>query len=271
MNKAKQISWDESRQIQLEILKFVDAFCKANYIQYSLAFGTLLGAVRHKGYIPWDDDIDIMMTRENYEKFRALYNSDIFPLADLKSDSTHPVPIAKVYDTRTIFYYRENIKRKYGLFIDIFPFDNVPDDTDEREKWLKSVKKYIGYNTLRNNSFSYILSTMSFMHRLKGLFVKLFFSRNYIHKKLEDLFVMYNDNEGLNLSVPAVMVMNKMNHSKVFPKSLFLNYDTIEFENEQFQCIKDFNTFLSIYYGDYMKLPPIEERVGKHGIVAFYK
>lgn len=268
----RQISWEEQRQIQIEILKHVDCFCKENSIQYSLAFGTLLGAVRHKGYIPWDDDIDIMMTRDNYEKFRNTYKSERYPLADLKTNQSHPVPMGKIYDSQTYFYYRKNIKRKYGLFIDVFPFDKVPDDFDERMKWLESVKTFIRYNSFKNNSFSYSLSSSSLKGKLFGCFVKLFLCREYVHKKLEDLYVKYNNVEEYhNLSVPAVMVMSKRNHSIVFPEILFKEYASIVFEGTQYQCIKDFDSFLSIYYGNYMELPPIEQRVGKHGIVAFYK
>jgi lipopolysaccharide cholinephosphotransferase len=268
----RQISLEEQRQIQLEILKHVDYFCKENSIQYSLAFGTLLGAVRHKGYIPWDDDIDIMMTRDNYEKFRNTYKSDRYPLADLKTNQSHPVPMGKIYDSQTYFYYRKNIKREYGLFIDVFPFDKVPDNFDERMKWLKSVKTYIRYNSFKNNIISYSLSSSSLKGKLFGCFVKLFFSRGYIHKKMEDLYVKYNNVEEYhNLSVPAVMVMSKRNQNIVFPEILFKEYASIVFEGTQYQCIKDFDSFLSIYYGNYMELPPIEQRVGKHGIVAFYK
>lgn len=267
----KQISLEQQRQIQLDILKNVDCFCKEKSIDYSLAFGTLIGAVRHHGYIPWDDDVDIMMTRENYEKFRSLYKSEDYPLVDLKNDETHPVPMGKVYDSRTYFYYRENIKRKYGLFVDVFPFDRVPDELAERKKWLQLVQKYIKYNTYKNNTFSYLFSSSSLKDRILGSIIKVFLSRKNIHKKLEALYSKYQNNNGLSLSVPAVMVMSKENQSKVFPESIFHDYISIDFEGEQFESIKDYDSFLKIYYGNYMELPPVEQRVGKHGIVAYYK
>lgn len=267
----KRITIEQQRQIQLDILRNIDLFCKDNSINYSLAFGTLIGAVRHQGYIPWDDDIDIMMTRENYEKFRSLYKSSDYPLVDLKNDNTHPVPMGKVYDSNTYFYYRKKIKRKYGLFIDVFPFDLVPEKGDERKLWLKSIKKYISYNSYKNNTFSYILSLSSLKEKVRASIIKIFSNRSAIHMKLEELYTKYQYNESNFLSVPAVMVMTKENQSKLFPKNLFDQYTSIEFEGIQFQCIKDYDTFLKIYYGNYMELPPVEQQVGKHEIVAYYK
>lgn len=267
----KRINIEKQRQIQLNILKSIDSFCKEKSINYSLAFGTLIGAVRHRGYIPWDDDIDIMMTRENYEKFRSLYISAEYPLVDLKNDETHPVPMGKVYDTNTYFYYRKSIKRKYGLFIDVFPFDTVPENADERISWLKLIKKYIRYNTYKNNAFSYIITLSTLKEKLWATVIKIFSNRSLIHKKLEGLYMKYQNSESNYLSVPAVMVMTKENQSKLFPKSLFEQYTSIEFEGIQFQCIKDYDTFLNIYYGNYMELPPVEQQVGKHEIIAYYK
>lgn len=267
---TKRITIEQQKQIQLDILKSVDCFCRDNSIDYSIAFGTLLGAVRHRGFIPWDDDVDIMMTRENYEKFRSLYKSKNYPFVDLKNDETHPVSMGKVYDSRTYFYYKRSMRRKYGLFIDVFPFDRVPEDTDERMLWLKKVRRYITYNYYKNNTFSYILSRSSIKKRLFGCIVKFFASGRLIHKKLESLYIKYQNIDSGFLSVPAVMVI-KNNQSKLFPESLFDHYISIEFEGVTFQCIKDYDKFLKIFYGDYMQLPPVEQRVGKHGIVAYFK
>lgn len=269
---SKQISLEEQKLIQVKILEYIDAFCKENNIDYSLAYGTLLGAVRHKGYIPWDDDIDIMMTRKNYDKFRSLYKSEKYPLSDLKNDLSHPVPMGKVYDSRTYFIYKGYIKRKYGLFVDIFPLDNVPEDHDTRLLWAKKIKRFIDYNSQKNNSLIYIIKNPSPIKNIvKGCLVKIFISKKYIHKKLEQLYNKYNNIETGFKSVPAVMVMTKGNLDRVFPDRLFYEYTTMEFEGYYFQIIKDYDRYLTIFYGNYMELPPVEQRVGKHGIVAYYK
>ena len=271
MKMDKEIPIEQQRQILLDILKSIDNFCRENQIEYSLAFGTLLGAVRHKGFIPWDDDVDIMMTRENYEKFRDSYSSKRYPLTDLKIDNSHPVSMGKIYDSQTYFYSRGTMKRKYGLFVDIFPFDVIPENKTERERWLKKIGRFVSYNKYKNNTFSYSLKQQKLIRILFGCFVKLFFSRKNIHRKLEELYVMYKNDKSAYLGVPAVMVMTKEYMKKMFPKTVFDEYLLLEFEGEKYPCIKSYDEFLTIFYGEYMKLPPIEKRIGKHGIKAFFK
>lgn len=266
-----EITIEQQRQIQLDILKSVDIFCKENQIEYSLAFGTLLGAVRHGGYIPWDDDVDIMMTRENYEKFRESYSSKRYPLVDLKNDTGHPVSMGKIYDSRTYFYYRGSMRRKYGLFVDVFPLDVIPENIVERERWLKRIKRIVSFNQFKNNTYSYSLNHKKVIYRVIGCFVKLFFSARIIHRNLERLFVKYKDKPSNIVGVPAVMVMSKEYMNITFPKGLFDEYINLGFEGARFQCIKSYDEFLTIFYGDYMELPPIAKRVGKHGIKAFFK
>lgn len=271
MKMDKEITIEQQRQILLDILKSVDNFCEENQIEFSLAFGTLLGAVRHKGFIPWDDDVDIMMTRENYEKFRKKYNSKRYPLSDLKSDNSHPVSMGKIYDSQTYFYYHGVQKRKYGIFIDVFPFDIIPEQKNIREKWLNTIKRYVKYNQYKNNTWSYILKSSKLRTRMMGCIVKSFFSRTYIHRKLEKLYSKYNNEKSPYVSVPAVMVMREEYKKKMFPKDIFDEYKVLDFEGMEFPCIKNYDIFLKIFYGDYMKLPPVEKRIGKHGIKAFFK
>lgn len=266
MKNEKQIPVEEQRQIQFEILKYVDGFCKANAIQYSLAFGTLIGAVRHKGFIPWDDDIDIMMTRDNYEKFRQIYKSPSYPLIDLKTDVNYPLSMGKIHDNRT-YYYRSGVKRNFGLFIDIFPFDNVPEDVQERYEWVKVIQKLNRLNIAKNTPIKY----SSFLGTIKKLVVKAFCSSSYIHKKMESLYVKYNSEGTKFVGVPAVMSMKAQFCERVFPRELFSDYTTLVFENHQFPAISRYDIFLKIFYGDYMQLPPVEQRVGKHDIKAYYK
>ena len=267
----KEISPAEQRLIQLDILKSIDLFCKSNSINYSLAFGTLLGAVRHKGYIPWDDDIDIMMTRENYEKFRKIYLSERYPLYDLKTNVKYPLSMGKIHDSRT-YYYRSGIKRDLGLFIDVFPFDNVPKDNNIRHKWIKKIHKYNVYNIAKNTPIKYqIDSKTSFLGIIRTILIKAFCNSAFIHKTLENQYIKYNNETTPYMGVPAVMSMKRSFESKLFPRELFDSYITLEFEGNQFSAISRYDDFLRIFYGDYMQLPPVEQRVGKHDIVAFYK
>ena len=266
----KPIGFEELRQIQLHILDTIDAFCKEHDIQYSLAFGTLLGAVRHGGYIPWDDDLDIMMTRDNYNKFRDLYKSEHYPFLDLKIDNNHPVPLGKVYDSRTFFYYKGYIKRKYGVFVDIFPIDNVPTDNSERIRWVRQINRYIFFNSVKCNSWSLVFkSKRSLLYKFLCCCLKFFVSSHFIHSRLEKMYVKYDNEDTEYMGAP--MIFNKMDVWRIYPRTCFMNYFTIKFEGKEYMSIQEYDKFLKIRYDNYMQLPPESERVSKHGIVAYYK
>lgn len=124
------ISFEEHKKIQLSILRDIDVFCQKNQIKYFLAFGTLLGAIRHKGFIPWDDDIDIAMPRPDYNKFILSFNGMVDNLKVLapEIDLDYYAPYANVYDTRTVLEEKgtSHLKFEIGVKIDVFPIDGVP-------------------------------------------------------------------------------------------------------------------------------------------------
>lgn len=269
LNK-KTIEFEELCKIQLQILDNIDQFCREHDIKYSLAFGTLLGAVRHGGYIPWDDDIDLMMTRDNYNKFRKEYQSDKYPFVDIKTDSYHPVPLGKVYDSRTYFYYRGSIKRKYGVFVDIFPIDNMPSDILEREKWVKRINKLILLNSIKCDPWLVLFKSKGgLISKSYRTIIKLFACSKQIHNELENCYTQYDGLETDFMGAP--MIFNNMDVWRVYPKECFQEYSFMNFEGKQYMAIREYDNFLKIRYGDYMQLPPENERVRKHGLIAYYK
>lgn len=126
----KKLTLDEVKKIQLEILAYIDSFCKKNNISYFINYGTLLGAVRHKGFIPWDDDIDISMDREHYNMFIEKFNQDSskYKILSLDTDKTYFNNFIKVVDTTTKIVDNRNYKTfSCGVFVDIFPMDKFND------------------------------------------------------------------------------------------------------------------------------------------------
>ena len=131
---------EELQKIELEILKYIDKVCKENNLTYFLAYGTLIGAIRHKGFIPWDDDVDIQMPRDDYNKLCDILKEENgrYKLLDHKEGLGYIYPFAKVIDSNTRLIetgLTETVNM--GVYIDIFPIDGTPNDFKKRKKYLK--------------------------------------------------------------------------------------------------------------------------------------
>ena len=139
----KTIELEELKQIQLDILSVIDEFCREKGIKYSMGCGTMLGAARHKGYIPWDDDIDIYLLREEYEKLIELYPNEYknIKIASIQRDKKWDRAWAKAYDFRTELQDAGN-KYRIGVAIDIYPIDRVPENYEEWQKYDKKRRFY---------------------------------------------------------------------------------------------------------------------------------
>jgi len=265
----KEIEKEAYKRIPLSILEHVAGFCEKNDIRYSLAYGTLLGAIRHKGFIPWDDDIDIIMPRKDYERFKELYHSERFPFSDLSFNTNHPTGMGKVYDTQTFFFYRKTVKRSYGLFIDVFAVDNFPTNLEERVLWQKKIKRLIYFNTIKNTSLSsLILSKTNWVRVIKQIIIKLYpIPKRFIQTKISRLMQQY-DGQFTGL---VGITMSVDNPYDTYPSNLFEEFIDVEFEGLTFRAIRHYDTWLRVCYGNYMELPPLEKQVGKHDIIAYYK
>ena len=163
----KEVSLENIKSRSIDILIDIDRVCKENDIKYTLYYGTLLGAIRHKGFIPWDDDIDIGMMREEYEKFIKIYDknhSDIYELLTSRQKN-YFLPYAKVNDISTTSYL-DDVELPFGVSVDIFPIDYQNNDEqkakkmfDLQNKYFKIITKYIGirYGKTIKMNIKYIL------------------------------------------------------------------------------------------------------------------
>lgn len=256
--KIKEISIKEMRIIQLDMLKKIDSYCRANNIQYSLSQGTLLGAVRHKGFIPWDDDMDIMLTREEYEKFikgfAGLYTNIIVQTPE--TDESYSHPYAKIYDNRTVLI---DAASKGGVYIDVFPVDGWPNDPSKINYHLESIRKTEG-DLAKTTKFYKFMSPKYWLF-IKYQIKKLFYpSRKKVLKTLKDKVYQYpvsNSNYVGELFGPY-------GTKEYYPANIYNKYIDIEFEGFKFMCIADYDIFLSRLYGDYMTLPPENKRKPHH-------
>lgn len=268
----KQITeLEELKKIQLDILIKVHEFCQKNNLRYSLDSGTLLGAIRHKGYIPWDDDIDIIMPRPDYLRFLESFNGFTPELKVLapELDWNFYAPYANVYDTRTILNEGANSHRgiELGIKIDIFPVDGAPSDEDEYIKLLKVINRL----NLQMQAKRYIISDSGKSLKLKAYLLyhrvrSVFKSYSQLQKQISFLCSKNSfDNSPFAAKLSYTWTKNRC------PRKVFEEFIDCEFEGQRLKIIKEYDLFLKKMYGNYMQLPPEGKRVPHHGFKAYWK
>lgn len=267
--KLEEIKIEELKKIQLEILDNVANFCEENKINYWLDCGTLLGAIRHKGFIPWDDDIDIGMLRDDYNKFMELYNNQNsqYKFYCIENNKKFNYPYGKVIDTNTILY-EPDMKhgKKINVNIDVFVYDNAPDNDIELGKMFKKRDKFLILNVVKNSPYFASKSTIiQKILRFIGYYVLKvlpvgFFSRCIINNSLKYRNVETN------------RIGNFTSYSKVVGnKNIFSSFVKVQFEGKEYNAPVGYDKWLSLFYKDYMQLPPEEKRISTHKFVAFKK
>ena len=249
----KKISFEEKRLIQLEMLKEIDIFCKENNIRYSLAFGTLLGAIRHKGFIPWDDDVDIMMPLPDMLCFKALFKSKTMKYCDVDTEKHYSFPFSRIAQTNTInkkgiFVYTK------GICIDLYPIISLP-SSEEEEKLFFDKAKPLCEHRLFYKKWNSRLASFLPIEALPGT--------DKVMKKYRDFIlnsVPYGKTDKYYIIAGPLMLRKKMSYDL----DLFKELIEVNFENYQFSAISQYHYYLTLRYGDYMQLPPESERVPKH-------
>lgn len=263
----------ERQKIALDILLFFKDFCKNNDIHFFLAYGTLLGAVRHKGFIPWDDDVDIMMTRKEYGKFLACLDKMTHPyykFLSMHNNDRYFAPLAKLYDDRTLLIqnYGQDEKVDYGVYVDVYIIDKMPDDYKEAEAmykmstkirncWGMSVKK-IGSKS--STWFRYIVRVPV------SLFYKTIGYKHYL-KKYDELASSFENEETKHA---GIIIYGEGLKKEYFSVNMFINPSIVIFEGSEFYAPADVNSYLTQMYGEYMQLPPEGDRK-IHPSKAFWK
>ena len=265
----KNINVEELKRIQLDILKNVDKFCREYDIQYSLAYGTLLGAIRHKGYIPRDDDIDIFMTRPYYNKFIETYNgyNDNLYVISPELDKDYYAPYANVCDKRTILIEDGNAHTtEIGVKIDIFPIDAVPTRMDSYISMKKKIND-LKYNLwVKRTPFSNCTSIRSKISWLYRRLRTIFNNFSSIQDKIRSI--------ATSIDLETADYYDNVVWDNVYArckKDVYTDITDIEFENCIFKGVKDYDTYLRNKYGDYMVLPPEAQRIMLHNFRAWWK
>ena len=266
----KAISIEEMKRIQLDILQAVHEFCSDNGIKYSLGCGSMLGMIRHKGYIPWDDDIDIYILRKDYEKLISTFPKKYKGIYEIDSLDNNPKcerAFAKAYDTRTIVDEYAVSKYKIGINIDIYPIDRVPED---EKQWYNYNRKRRFIQRLYELKYIIIDKNRCFYKNMIlaiGKTILLPISTRSIAKYINSFAQKYNKTN----STMVFECVQGMLQKRPFEYSLFDNIELMPFENREFFGFKHYDKYLSNAYGNYMQLPPEEKRVSHHTLKAYWK
>lgn len=257
------ISLDELRNIQLDLLQRTAEFCEENGIRYFLCGGTLIGAIRHKGFIPWDDDIDIAMPRQDYDRFIKTFNKseNYYQVVNLDINPDYAYCFAKVYDNRTIMKELHYPGDSFGVFIDVFPADGVNNVSQIRK--IMMLHKFL--NTKRANYYN-----RTIVKKIINTFGKLLLLPFSAHQ-----IATWMDNEARRYALGSVpmagVIANPLGVGEMVDKSVFDSEVYREFEGREYRVPIGYDAWLRSVYGDYMQLPPEEHRVTHHTFKAWWK
>ena len=259
----KELTVDDVKKIEFNVLKHIADFCDKNSISYFLLGGTLLGAVRHKGFIPWDDDIDIGMPRKDYELFCSLFNDSELTL-HLPGDKHYAYPFAKVSQKQTVLNELDSkYSNVFGVYVDVFPIDDIPNDIKKQKQYFRRLGKY-------KNILS-IKSVRLFKKRpIIKTFVLFFLKLALIFRRTEKIAISANRYaSSFNNCDFAGNSSWGYGARETTKKEVFSKLVDIEFEHELFKAPENYDEWLTNVFGDYMCLPPVEKRVANHHFVAF--
>ena len=248
--------------VQIEMLIEVDRICKKHNVRYSIDGGTLLGAVRHKGFIPWDDDIDIIMLREEYEKFYKAsiteLDSSRFFLQEDRTDKYYYNGFSRLRRKNSVFNRlgHEHMKYQRGIYIDIFVLDNVPDG---------EVKRKLHYN------YIYMLRKILWAESAKRIhpncFWRIWFSFVSLIPRDFVFYLLRKHREKMNKKKTKLVShythpypRDKCKYG--IPRKFLSNFCKLEFENKKFMAVKEYDKYLTLLYDNYMELPPEDKRKG---------
>lgn len=264
----KELTLQELKEIEFDILKMFDAFCKENDIKYYLSHGTLLGAIRYGKFIPWDDDVDLLIPREDYNKMITLFKDNgRYQLFAFEKNQNYYYPMAKLCDMTTLKEesgYNNGVK--LGIDIDLFPLDEWNSNLRKAKKEARYIGRQMKLLTL---SKLYKPDSKSSIKRLiKGIvmfFCKWLGSKHYIKKILK----ASRKSSKSNSNYLGCKVWCVYGERGIIPAEVFADTTYVEFEGEMFPAPAGYDIYLTCLYGDYMPEPPVEKRKTHHSFKAY--
>ena len=273
VTKELQPRWNA---VIIDVLSAFIRICEAQGLRYFCAGGTAIGAVRHQGMIPWDDDIDVFMPRPDYDRFLVLAAHSMpegYELLSPYATKDYPMYFAKMCNARTTLLENERIPCVFGLYIDIFPLDGACDDVEtcyrEKRRFKRLMNKleavsthnsfgeYVGLLTKRREWGRFAVKTVAFCCRS--------WLRRWLLKQMDS--IAYGHDYALSSRV--VTYSGAYQRQEIYPKAWLETPQMFAFEGLMVNLPHDYDAYLRHFFGDYMTLPPVEQRASHHQKVFF--
>ena len=255
----------------LDILSYVDSWCNTHNIRYYLMYGTLLGAIRHKGFIPWDDDIDIAMPRKDYELFMRTFSSkdsnNRYSVVNVNNTRGYYLQFGKVVDNTTLL--KEHLKGgiEIGVYIDIFPLDNLTREGGTSEECQEDIRHLIKrikpYRDILNAKLHPWDKKRTLMRNVIAAIISyLPIPKKFLINKIDKIARYYENEE--NPEYIGVAVFNIYRGKEAIKAEFFREIKRMKFEGRDFNVPVGYDGILSRTYGDYMTPPPEKDRISHH-------
>ena len=267
----KELTLEQIKKRELDILIEIDRFCRQNGIRYSLCGGALIGAVRHKGFIPWDDDIDLNMTRDQFNRFVELFSKEQgrYRLITHRNNPQYNYLFAKVVDTNTCLIEDHNFPiDDLGIFVDIFPVDPLGETKEIAEAKVKKIKFKRFLCVAACWKKFYINRSRSLLRQIPRFLFYILSRFIDVHKTnvwMESQFP-FEENKAY-----WGCFSGSYEEREIMEKDVFNQHIDMEFEGHQFMVMRKYDTFLKNIYNNYMELPPEEKRVAHHTFRVYDK
>lgn len=263
---ARELTLSEVKSVELGILDYIAALCERHGIRYILSYGTLLGAVRHGGFIPWDDDIDLVMSRGEYNRFISAFDREGSARYGIlvPGRNGYSYPFIKVYDRRTRVE-EENTIQPYeiGVWVDIFPLDGAPASFGMRDAILGLLIRFRCIAAYRG------IRCWSLGKRLIG-FVPWLVARLIGPMRLLRCIEALAQEKSWEEAAELAVRVEYLDRRLPFSRSLLEDTQLLGFEGREYRAPRDTDTFLRAWYGEYMQLPPVDQRNG-HSFRAWWR
>lgn len=272
--EIEKLTIQEIQAVSLEILKQVTDLCESLHLRYALIYGTLIGAVRHHGYIPWDDDVDIMMPRPDYDKLLEYLETHKLPNLTLFNRHTcpdYPYMISRVSDDRYILEMENEDSVGMGVFIDIYPYDGLGNTKEDAVSFgMKGDRlSSLCYQASRKHfAMETTTSPIRKIIKFPVFLASKMIGKKFFQNRLERLAGLkeYDSSEYI-----GCIIWLSWGEKDIFPRKWFDETILMPFDKYVFRVPKHYDEVLRHEYGDYMQLPPEKDRIGHHYFKAYRK